>query len=68
MKIKFEYDKNLIDTQKDIVISVADLRDLINASNLNPQDTKDEMYLILQSIMRKNRLQKNTFAVDFDLS
>lgn len=68
MKIKFDYDKNLIDTQKDITISVADLRDLINSNGLKPQDMKDEVYLILQCIMKKNHLQKNTFVVDFDLS
>lgn len=68
MKIKFEYDKNLIDTEQEITISVADLRDLINANSLKPQDKKDEVHLILQCIMKKNRLQKDTFKVDFDLN
>lgn len=66
--LKFEYDKNLINTEKDLTISVADLRDLINSHLLNPQDRKDEIYLILQSIMHKNHFDKKTFVIDFDLS
>lgn len=66
--LEFKYDKNLINTEKDITISVADLRDLINANSLKPQDMKDEVWLILQSIIRKNGFEKNTFAVDFKFS
>jgi hypothetical protein len=47
---------------------VADLRDLVNANSLNSQDMKDEVWLILQSIIRKNGFEKNTFAVDFKFS
>lgn len=61
----FNYDKNQVDTQTEILISVADLRDLIQAASLkNSSDSITELNYILRSVGRKNHLTHKAFSVD----
>jgi len=59
----FVYNKNVLTTQDDLQISVADLRDLVNASQMNDEMAQwAELKMVLCSIVRKNRLP--TGAID----
>ena len=53
----FVYNKDVLTTQDDLQISVADLRDLVNASQMNDEMAQwAELKMVLCSIVRKNRL------------
>lgn len=61
------YNNELISTQDEIKISVADLRDLIQAGELVCSDERqaiNEYNLIINSIIRKNRLLEKTLSVE----
>lgn len=61
----FEYDKEKISTQDELKISVADLRDLIQAYQINvPEQALNEYAVIVEGILRKNHLPRNTIVVN----
>lgn len=61
--MRFTYDKSQVTTEKALMVSVGDLRDLVQASNI-PDDGQrlQEFQLILASVVRKNLLRPG--AVD----
>lgn len=55
--MEFHYDKFILTTQTDLTISLADLRDLIQAKFIKDDDLRwAEMQMILNQICRKNHL------------
>ena len=57
MKIEFNYDKSQINSINELTVSVADLRDLVQAFAIGNDAQKiQELKIILESIVRKNRL------------
>lgn len=55
--MNFVYNKNIITTQDELLVSVADLRDLVQAFTIgNDAQQIQELKIILESIVRKNRL------------
>ena len=57
MKIEFNYDKSQINSINELTVSVADLRDLVQAFTIGNDAQKiQELKIILESIVRKNRL------------
>ena len=57
MKIEFNYDKSQINSINELTVSVADLRDLVQAFAIgNDAQQIQELKIILESIVRKNRL------------
>ena len=57
MKNEFIYDKSTVTTQDELTVSVADLRDLVQAFSIgNDAQQIQELKVILESIVRKNRL------------
>ena len=64
MEVKFFYDKNKLTTQDDLLVSVADLRDVIQAFTIpNESQRLQELQLILESIVRKNKLPSGSLGV-----
>ena len=65
MEIDFIYDKNSLTTQDDLLLSVADLRDVIQAFTIsNEVQRLQELQLILESIVRKNKLPRGSLSVE----
>ncbi|WP_374510440.1 hypothetical protein [Niveibacterium sp.] len=65
MKNEFIYDKNTLTTQDDLLVSVADLRDVIQAFTIpNEAQRLHEIQIILESIVRKNRLPRGSLGVE----
>ena len=65
MKNEFIYDKNTLTTQDDLLMSVADLRDVIQAFTIsNEAQRLQELQLILESIVRKNKLPSGALGVE----
>ncbi|MDN4066189.1 MULTISPECIES: hypothetical protein [Ralstonia solanacearum species complex] len=63
--MKFQYDKTIITTQSDLQVSVADLRDLVQAFTIpNEAQRVQEIQLILESVVRKNGLQPGALGVE----
>ena len=57
MKIEFNYDKSQLNSINELTVSVADLRDLVQAFTIGNDAQKiHELKIILESIVRKNRL------------
>lgn len=57
MKVEFNYDKNQLNSINELTVSVADLRDLVQAFTIGNDAQKiHELKIILESIVRKNRL------------
>ena len=66
MEVKFFYDKNKLTTQDDLLVSVADLRDVIQAFVIsNEAQRLQELQLILESIVRKNKLPSGSLGVEW---
>jgi hypothetical protein len=64
MKVEFNYDKNIVTTQDELIVSVADLRDLVQAFIIENDGQKvQELKIILESIVRKNRLLPGAVGV-----
>lgn len=64
MKVEFNYDKNIVNTQNELLVSVADLRDLVQAFIIeNDAQKVQELKTILDSIVRKNRLLPGAVGV-----
>lgn len=62
--MNFHYDKNILTTQSDFQVSVADLRDVIQAFTI-PNDAQrlKELQVVLESIERKNGLKAGALSV-----
>ncbi|WP_304724160.1 hypothetical protein [Polynucleobacter sp.] len=62
--MNFHYDKNILTTQSDLQVSVADLRDVIQAFTI-PNDAQrlKELQVVLESIERKNGLKAGALSV-----
>jgi hypothetical protein len=57
MKVEFNYDKSQLTSINELTVSVADLRDLVQAFTIGNDAQKiQELKIILESIVRKNRL------------
>lgn len=64
MKVEFNYDKNIVTTQDELLVSVADLRDLVQAFTIeNDAQKVQELKTILESIVRKNGLLHGAVGV-----
>ncbi|WP_174988408.1 hypothetical protein [Burkholderia lata] len=65
MEIEFHYDKNTVTTQDELLVSVADLRDVIQAFTISNEIQRlQELQLILESIVRKNKLPSGSLGVE----
>ena len=65
MKNEFIYDKSTLTTQDELLVSVADLRDVIQAFTIsNEVQRLQELQLILESIVRKNKLPSGALGVE----
>jgi len=65
MSMCFHYDRNTITTQSELKVSVADLRDLVQAFNIpNEGQRHQELQCVLESIMRKNCLKPGAIGVE----
>jgi hypothetical protein len=65
MKTEFIYDKKVLTTQDELLLSVADLRDVIQAFTIpNESQRLQELQLILESIVRKNKLPSGALSVE----
>lgn len=63
--MKFDYDKNTINTQSELLVSVADLRDVIQAFNISDEAQRlQELHVVLASIVRKNKLPTDSLSVE----
>ena len=57
MKVEFNYDKSQLTSIDELTVSVADLRDIVQAFSIgNDAQQIQELKVILESIVRKNRL------------
>ena len=67
MKVEFNYDKSQLNSVNELTVSVADLRDIVQAFTIGNDAQKiQELKIILESIVRKNRLLPG--AVDVNVS
>ncbi|MDN7880511.1 hypothetical protein [Burkholderia aenigmatica] len=64
--MQFIYNKQSITTQDRITISIADLRDLVQAHGLSKNDAINEYAVILRCIAHKNHLDEQCFTVKSD--
>ena len=65
MEVKFFYNKNKLTTQDELLVSVADLRDTIQAFTISDEVQRlQELQLILESIVRKNKLPAGSLGVE----
>lgn len=63
--MNFRYDKNTVSTQSDLQISVADLRDVVQAFDIPDESQRlKELQVVLESIVRKNRLKVGALSVE----
>ena len=64
MKVEFNYDKSQLTSIDELTVSVADLRDLVQAFTIGNDAQKiQELKIILESIVRKNRLLPGAVGV-----
>ena len=64
MKVEFNYDKSQLTSIDELTVSVADLRDLVQAFTIGNDAQKiQELKIILESIVRKNRLLPGALEV-----
>ena len=57
MKVDFYYDKSQLTSIDELTVSVADVRDLVQAFTIENDAQKiQELKIILESVVRKNRL------------
>ena len=65
MKVEFNYDKSQLTSIDELTVSVADLRDVIQAFTIsNEVQRLQELQLILESIVRKNKLPSGALGVE----
>jgi hypothetical protein len=64
MNVEFNYDKSQLTSIDELTVSVADLRDLVQAFTIGNDSQKiQELKIILESIVRKNRLLPGAVGV-----
>ena len=64
MKVEFNYDKSQLTSIDELTVSVADLRDLVQAFTIGNDAQKIlELKIVLESIVRKNRLLPGAVGV-----
>ena len=64
MKVEFNYDKSQLTSIDELTVSVADLRDIVQAFTIGNDTQKiQELKIILESIVRKNRLLPGAVGV-----
>ena len=64
MKVEFNYDKSQLNSINELTVSVADLRDLVQAFSIgNDAQQIQELKIILESIVRQNRLLPGAVGV-----
>ena len=64
MKVEFNYDKSQLTSIDELTVSVADVRDLVQAFTIGNDAQKiQELKIILESIVRKNRLLPGAVGV-----
>ena len=60
----FQYDKNTLNTQSELLVSVADLRDLVQAFTIPDEAQRlQEIQVVLASVVRKNKLPTDSLSV-----
>ena len=60
----FHYDKNTLTTQSELLVSLADLRDVIQAFTIPDQAQRlQELQVVLASVVRKNKLPTDSLSV-----
>ena len=65
IQVNFIYNKENLTTQDQLLVSVADLRDVIKAFTIsNEVQRLQELQLILESIVRKNKLPSGALGVE----
>jgi len=63
--MNFHYDKNTLTTQSELLVSVADLRDLVQAFTIaNEAQRLQELQVVLASIVRRNKLPTGSLSVE----
>lgn len=63
--IEFHYDKDTVNTQSELLVSVADLRDLVQAFTIPDEIQRlQELQVVLASIVRKNKLPNGSLVVE----
>lgn len=61
----FNYDKNTLTTQSELLVSVADLRDLVQAFTIPDEAQRlQELQVVLECIVRKNKLPTGSLSVE----
>ena len=61
----FQYDKNTLTTQSELLVSLADLRDVIQAFTIQDEVQRlQELHVVLSSIVRKNKLPNGSLNVE----
>ena len=64
-ELMFHYQKEVLTTQSDLQMSVADLRDVIQAFTIPDEAQRlQELQLVLACIVRKNRLKPSALGVE----
>ena len=64
-KVGFHYDKSTLSTQSELLMSVADLRDVVQAFAIPDENQRlRELQVILESIVRKNKLPTGSLSVE----
>ena len=62
--VVFHYDKSTLSTQSELLMSVADLRDVIQAFAISDEAQRlKELQVVLASIVRKNKLPNGSLSV-----
>ena len=63
--MNFTYDKGAAATQSELLVSVADLRDLVQAITIPDEAQRlHELQVVLASIVRKNNLPTGCLSVE----
>ena len=63
--VVFHYDKSTLSTQSELLMSVADLRDVVQAFAIPDENQRlRELQVILESIVRKNKLPSDSLNVE----
>mgnify|MGYP001591832894 CR=1 FL=1 len=63
--MKFTYTRGQLTTQSELLVSVADLRDVIQAFTIPDEAQRlQELQVVLASIVRKNKLPTGSLSVE----
>ena len=63
--MNFTYDKGAATTQSELLVSVADLRDVVQAITIPDEAQRlQELQVVLASIVRKNKLPTGSLSVE----